>query len=197
MDQASLFKKIESSSLPAGLLEKAKELISSSSPTNIESVSNYINLITSLPFDKQTLDNLDLKVAKEILDKNHYGLENVKNIILEYLASLVLQKQNKIDSKDSRTPILCLVGLVGTGKTTMAESIAKALGRKFERIPFGGMGDAKTLRGQSRTFADAEPGLVIKKIIDAASSNPVILLDELDRVTDEFRADVMGVLVEL
>lgn len=199
MDSASLLEKIEGLKLPQGLLEKAKDIINSSNASNFESVSNYINWISRLPFDSETSDNLDLKLAKQILDKNHYGLENVKNVIIEYLASLVLQKQSatKTSEQGRQTPILCLVGLVGTGKTTLASSIAEALGRKFERIPFGGMGDAKILRGQSRTLPDAEPGLVIKKLVDSGTRNPVILLDELDRITEEFRADVMGVLVEL
>ena len=97
----------------------------------------------------------------------------------------------------SRAPILCFVGLVGTGKTTIAYSIAEAMGRKFARIPFGGLGDPLDLRGQSRVQPDAEPGLVIKALRRAGTKNPVILLDEIDRVTTEGRASVMGVLVEL
>lgn len=96
-----------------------------------------------------------------------------------------------------RAPILCLVGLAGTGKTTLAKSIAEALGKHFERIPFGGMADSRALRGQSKAFPDAEPGYIIKKLFHAQTKNPVILLDELDRVTESSRADIMGVLVEL
>ena len=103
------------------------------------------------------------------------------------------KKENKV----IRAPIICLIGLVGTGKTTLAYSIAEALGRHFERIPFGGMGDSRMLRGQSRVMPDAEPGQIIKKLVHANSRNCVILLDELDRVTDEARADIMGALVEL
>jgi len=198
--------KLKSSKLPPTLLEKAESMVAllRSDSSKIDSVANYINLITQLPFDKQTTDNLDLKMAKQILDKNHYGLEPVKERILEYLSSLILQKQSFDSAQDKnasgqglRAPILCLVGLVGTGKTTLAYSIAEALGRKFERIPFGGMGDSKVLRGQSRTLADAEPGLIIKSLVATQSANPVILLDELDRITESTRADVMGVLVEL
>ena len=152
--------------------------------------------MTSLPFNKETKDNLDLVLAKQILDKNHYGLENVKNRILEYLSSLILNMQGKTDSV-LRAPILCLVGLAGTGKTTLAYSIAETLARKFARIPFGGMGDARVLRGASRAFADSEPGQVIKNIVRSQCKNPVILLDELDRITETGRSDVMGVLVEL
>ena len=138
---------------------------------------------------------LDIVQAKEIMDKNHYGLPSVKNVILEYLSSLILNIHNQ--NNIARSPIICLVGLVGTGKTTLAYSIAQSLGRKFERIPLGGMGDASDLRGKSRSSLDAEPGLVMKSLIHARSRNCVILLDELDRVTETGRKDIMGVLVEL
>lgn len=195
-----LSEKLKTAKLPQELLEKTQVMISllKSSPSNLESVSDYVNWVSSLPFEKNTTDNLDLKMAKQILDKNHFGLELVKSRIIEYLSTLILQKKNpSVDEQNLRAPILCLVGLVGTGKTTLAYSIAEALGRKFERIPFGGMGDSKVLRGQSRTLAGAEPGLIIKSLVHAASNNPVILLDELDRITENSRADVMGVLVEL
>lgn len=208
-----LSEKLKNTKIPQELLDKAQAMISmiKSNPSTLGSVSNYIGWITALPFEKQTTDNLDLKMAKQILDKNHYGLEGVKNRILEYLSSLILQKQSSDSSSAAlsagaqdknasgglRAPILCLVGLVGTGKTTLAYSIAEALGRKFQRIPFGGMGDSKLLRGQSRTLADAEPGFIVKSLVAAQSKNPVILLDELDRITESSRADVMGVLVEL
>ncbi|RJR16298.1 AAA family ATPase, partial [Candidatus Microgenomates bacterium] len=144
---------------------------------------------------------LDLQHASEILHKNHYGLEMVKDRILEYLAVLKLQLDKNKNAGDGgqsmRAPILCLVGLVGTGKTTLAYSIAEAMGRKFVRIPFGGMSSALELRGQSRVRPDAEVGLVMKAMRHAESKNPVILLDELDRVSEQARGDIMGVLVEL
>jgi len=197
--------KVKAASLPLDLLDKINTMltilkISLKSGTgtivNYEGISNYINWVLSLPFEKETQDNLDLTKTKQILDKNHYGLENVKNTILEYLSALILGMQNS-SSKEVRAPVICLVGLAGTGKTTLAISIAEALGRKFERIPFGGMGDSLALRGQSRVFSDAEPGLIIKKLVSAQSKNPVILLDELDRVSEAARADIMGVLIEL
>ncbi len=163
---------------------------------NFESIETYINWVTSLPFHQETKDFTDLNRVKQTLDKNHYGLETVKNDILEYLSALILNMQVSA-STQVRAPILCLVGLVGTGKTSLAISIAEAMGRRFERIPFGGMGDALALRGQSRAFSDAEPGLVIKKLAHAKSKNVVVLLDELDRVAEAARADIMGVLVEL
>ncbi len=201
-----LEEKIKAANFPSDLLEKINGMLSilkislknnSGTFISYESVSRYIDWVSSLPFNKETNDLLDLNKAKQILDKNHYGLESVKNRILEYLAAIMLSMQNGAQDKVIRAPILCLIGLVGTGKTTLAYSIAESLGRKFERIPFGGMGDARALRGQSRAFADAEPGLIVKKLVNTQSKNSVILLDELDRVTESARADIMGVLVEL
>ena len=197
-----LEEKIKQASLPSDLAEKLIEEISlirtslkgDASFINFENFSNYVGSILSLPFNKETKDVLDLNSAKTILDKNHYGLPGVKDLILEYLSTLILNINNQ---NISRSPIICLVGLVGTGKTTLAYSIAESLGRKFERIPLGGMGDATDLRGKSRGVVDAEPGLVIKSLINAQSKNCVILLDELDRITDIGRKDIMGVLVEL
>jgi len=195
--------RIKTASLPAGLAEKLNEEISvlrlslkgENSFMNFENFSNYVNSVLSLPFNKETKDVLDIDKAKEILDKNHYGLPSVKNIILEYLSTLILNISNQ--ENIARAPIICLSGLVGTGKTTLAYSIAESLGRKFQRIPFGGMGDASDLRGKSRAGLDTGPGLVIRSLIASQSKNCVILLDELDRVTEAGRKDVMGVLVEL
>jgi ATP-dependent Lon protease len=198
--------KINSSSVPSDLKEKLIEEISllkatlsssksSDSFISFENFSHYVEHVLSLPFENKTQDVLDLNSAKAILDHNHHGLDNVKNIILEYLASIILNVKNQ--KSISHAPIICLTGLVGTGKTTLAASIAVALGRKFERIPLGGMGDAGILRGRSRGLSDAEPGLIVKSLIKAASNNCVILLDELDRITDSGRKDIMGVLVEL
>ena len=131
------------------------------------------------------------------MDTNHYGMKQIKDRILEYLALVILNLKQGEKSQIVKAPILCFVGLPGTGKTTFAMSIAEVLGRKFERIPFGGMGDARALRGQSRAFPDAEPGYIIKKLARAQTKNCVILLDELDRVTSDARSDIMGVLVEL
>lgn len=161
-----------------------------------ENAATYINWAINLPWNHMSQDTLDLIKAQQILDKNHYGLTQIKSRILEYLAALMLNLRNN-PNHIMRAPIICLVGLAGTGKTTLASSIAEALGRKFERIPFGGMGDSRTLRGQSRAFPDAEPGQVIKKLVHSDTKNSVILLDELDRIADEARADVMGVLIEL
>jgi len=194
--------KIKNTKLPPELLEKTQGMIDiinlsikqGGSVTNLESIANYID-VTKIPFEGETQSNLDLNIARQALNKNHYGLISVKDRILEYLSSLILNI--KKGQKRNRAPIICLVGLVGTGKTTLSISLAETMGRKFERIPLGGMGDVRMLRGQSRVFPDAEPGLIVKKLIHAGVKNPVILLDELDRVTDAARADIMGVLIEL
>lgn len=200
-----LEEKVKAANLPSDLVEKVSTMLSiikmslktgNSQISNFENIQNYINLVCLLPFNMETKDTMDINFAREVLDKNHYGLESVKNTILEYLSSLILSME-KASSGEIKAPILCLVGLAGTGKTTLAYSIAESLGRKYERIPFGGMGDSLSLRGQSRSFPDAEPGFIIKKLVHAKSRNTVILLDELDRVSDSARADIMGVLVEL
>lgn len=163
-------------------------------------VSSYLDWATSLPWDKRSDDILDLTYAEKILNQNHYGLDSIKQRVLEYLAVLKLKKENTGQGSNlqlMRAPILCFVGLAGTGKTTIASSIAQSMGRKFERIPFGGLGDPAYLRGQSRVHPESEPGQVIKALKRAGTKNPVILLDEIDRVVDEARATIMGVLVEL
>lgn len=202
---ASLSEKVSSSSLP----DKLKEEITvrtgqlaklTASPTflpEFDRIRRYIEWVTALPWEARTQDNLDLTHAKQILDKNHQGLGEIKDRVLEYVSVMKL-KQEKGEEKDIfRAPILCFVGLVGTGKTTIAASIAEALGRKFARIPFGGMGDPLDLRGQSKMLPEAEPGKIVKALKVGQSKNPVILLDEIDRVTDSGRASIMGVLVEL
>lgn len=193
----------------AKIPEKLKEEITvrlnqlaklTASPTflpEFDRINKYIDWVLKIPWEAKTNDVLDLQKTLSTLDKNHYGLGEIKERILEYVSVMKL-KSEKGESMDVyRAPILCFVGLVGTGKTTIAISIAEALGRKFARIPFGGMGDPLDLRGQSKVHAEAEPGKIIKALCDVGSRNPVILLDEIDRVTDEGRSSIMGVLVEL
>ena len=190
-----------SAQIPKDLLEKAKAMCqrlvrmaqAQGYSQEYDSVSRYLDWIVSLPWTKKSQDNLSLENAKKILDQNHYGLENIKERILEYISVANLTAS----TKKTKAPALLLLGLVGTGKTTMAYSIAQALGRSFGRIPLGGMGDALQLRGKARSSTDAEPGQIIKTLRRVESKNPVILLDELDRVTNEAKADIMGVLVEL
>lgn len=203
-----LREKIKKAELPAGLLEKTAEMVArlnritkfAGYSTEYERTSRYLDWVTSLPWHQRTEDLLDLEKAKAVLDKSHYGLEEIKERILEHLAVLNLRRQRSVD-KDRpsalRAPILCLVGLVGTGKTSLGAAIAEAMGRKFIRIPFGGMGSALELRGQSRLHLESEPGQVIKALRRCGSKNPVLLLDEIDRVAEETRSDIMGVLIEL
>jgi len=199
--------KIKSVSLPQELQEKVVAMVDrlrligndSSFFIELDSTSRYIDWVTNLPWDKKSEDILNLTHAKEVLDKNHFGLTDVKNNILEYLAIMIMKANKNKDeaSNFARAPIISLVGLAGVGKTSIAYSIAEALGRKIERVPFGGMGSATQLRGKTRLFADSEPGLIIKVLKHAGTNNPVILLDEIDRVSEDARADIMGVLIEL
>ncbi|OGM28377.1 hypothetical protein A2962_02750 [Candidatus Woesebacteria bacterium RIFCSPLOWO2_01_FULL_39_61] len=179
-------------------LDQLEGLIESSSfLPEFDKMRKYIDWVLDLPWNKRTKDVLDLSYARQILDSSHYGLQEIKDRIVEYVSVMKL-KQEKGEGEDvMRAPILCFVGLVGTGKTTIALSIAKAMGRNFARIPFGGMGDPLDLRGQSRMHPEAEPGKIIKALRQTQSKNCVILLDEIDRVTDEGRSSIMGVLVEL
>jgi len=208
------------SDLEARILSNLEEIVrlenDITARVHTEQMLRYAQWVVHLPWNDRTTDILDLVKAKEILDRNHYGLTPVKDRLLEYLSVLKLnsdrwaqedRKENNPDeSKEAklthamlarRAPILCFVGLVGTGKTTLAKSIAQAMGRRFVRIPFGGMSSALDLRGQSRVRPDAEIGLVLKGLRFCGTKNPVILLDEVDRVAESARGDIMGVLVEL
>jgi ATP-dependent Lon protease len=197
--------RIENAQLPQDLFQEIDKQLSRLTrmaqtegySAEYDRIAHYIDWVANLPWETTSPENLDLARAREIFDKNHYGLQEVKDRILEYLAVLKLKTQQHRTDERIHAPIICLVGLVGTGKTTFAYSIAEAIGRPFTRIPFGGMGSARDLRGQSRQHAEAEPGYVIKAIRRAKVNNPVMLLDEIDRVSDEARSDIMGVLIEL
>lgn len=197
--------KVKSVQLPEDLKENILTRLDqlarlTNSPTflpEFDSVNRYIDWVVNLPWETKTQDLLDLAHAKKVLDSRHYGLEEIKDRVIEYMSVMKLKQEKGEGEEVYRAPILCFVGLVGTGKTTIAVSIAEALGRKLARIPFGGMGSPLDLRGQSRMHPEAEPGKIIKALRIAGSRNPVILLDEIDRVTDEGRASIMGVLVEL
>ncbi|QQS38992.1 AAA family ATPase [Candidatus Woesebacteria bacterium] len=200
-----LVEKVKSEPIPEEL--KDRILIRLNQLTNLtasstflpefDRINGYIDWVISIPWEKKTADNLDLIHAQEVLDSTHYGLHDIKDRIVEYLAAMKLKMSKGEDRDFLRAPILCFVGLVGTGKTTIAASIAESMGRSFARIPFGGMGSPFDLRGESRMHAEAEPGRVIKALRQTQSRNPVILLDEIDRVTEEGRSSIMGVLVEL
>lgn len=169
-------------------LNKLKRLNPSSPDYSVQ--SNYLREMLDLPWNHYSEDNLDLNHAKEVLDADHFGLEKVKERILEYLAVLKLKS-------DMKSPILCLYGPPGVGKTSLGKSVAKAINREFVRMSLGGLHDESEIRGHRKTYIGAMPGRILQNIKKAGTSNPVFILDEIDKVGNDFRGDPQSALLEV
>jgi len=194
-EMEDLRQRVESAELPEQVLKEAQrelgrlEKMHSSSP-EYHVIRTYLDWVLSIPWNERTEDNLDLEHARKVLDEDHYDLEKVKDRLIEYLAVRKLRA-------DAKGPILCLFGPPGVGKTSLGKSVARALGRKFQRMSLGGVHDEAEIRGHRRTYVGAMPGRMVQALKRAGSANPVIMLDEIDKVGRDFRGDPSSALLEV
>lgn len=192
---ADLRERIAKAGMPAGAEKEAMRelerlaIIPAASP-EYSMTLDYLDWLIELPWSKSTEDNLDLARATQVLDEDHYGLEKVKRRIIEFLAVRRLKQ-------DSRGPILCFVGPPGVGKTSLGQSIARAMGRCFIRVSLGGIRDEATIRGHRRTYIGSMPGRILREVRRAGSNNPLFMLDEVDKIGQDYRGDPMSALLEV
>ena len=184
--------KLEASAEVKERIEKEIERFKNAGNNSAESsvIRGYIETLLELPWDKESRDNMDLSNAREILEEDHYGLEKVKERVLEFLAVRALTKKGD-------SPIICLVGPPGTGKTSIARSIARALNKKYVRICLGGVRDEAEIRGHRRTYIGAMPGRIVNGMKQAGVKNPLMLLDEIDKVSSDYKGDTSSALLEV
>jgi ATP-dependent Lon protease len=235
MEVKALEAKLSSANLPEKLREETMIRVSrlkrmfklGGYSAEFEAVSKYVDWITRIPWGVVSEDNLDIHRAKQVMDETHHGLETIKDLILDYIATMQLQSAGGVDklrrdiipsqvqyqnnqmnqevqmgvlrSRSVNAPVFLFLGLQGVGKTSIAMSIARSMGRKFSRISLGAIGDVRTLRGAPRYSPDAEPGQIIKSLVRCGTMNPVILLDEIEKASGNkgLLSDIMAALLEI
>jgi ATP-dependent Lon protease len=198
--------RIRSANCPPELLDEVERRISRMVKTaqyggfsqDFENVSKYVDWVAKIPWGKYTLDNISLQNVKKVLDNHAYGIEKVKERILEYVSIMKL-RMDQNGGNVANAPIMCFVGLQGIGKTSLAKAIGEAMGRTTIRISMGGLGSTQELRGKPKTEVDSEPGQIVKAITKSGSMNPLIILDEIDKVSGNIglRKDFMAILLEI